>query len=126
MKSKRGHPRLDVIRTAFDRALAGEYAHEIDLTPLTGMTVDTVAIIIQMTETYRDRAEARARPYPAGPQVPDLEDSKEDSALRRLVRKACTFAEVEPHHRHGYEVVAMNYYKLIQIYQRENRKAKAA
>lgn len=123
-KSRRGHPRLDVIATAFNRAREGEYAHEIDLTPLTGMNIDATALIIQITERFRDRAEESAKKYPTRHRVPALEDSKEESALRRFVKHACALAVIAQEHRHPYEVVVMNYYKLIQTYQRENRKAR--
>lgn len=97
--------RRELLSQAFDRALRGDKAGLIDLTPITGMSVDTVFIIIRKTEFLRDK-------YGREP----------GRKLRRLVRQAAVASGLPHDRRYAYEVVVMNYYGIIKGYVTDRRK----
>jgi hypothetical protein len=96
---------------AFARALEGEYAAEIDLTPVTGMNVDMVAVLIQRAEKFRD--EADENPSRAQVRWKQRPHDEKKTRLNLMVEEACRIAEVDPDHRHGYEVLVMCYYRQM-------------
>ena len=99
--------RRNLIEVAISRALQGEKANLIDLTPLTGMNIDAAFIILRKTETLRNEAERKGL----------------EITLRSHVRRAAVASGLPPDRRYAYEVVVMNYYGLIKEYLATRRKA---
>lgn len=98
--------RRELIGQAFEHAQLCEKAELIDLTPLTGMSIDAAGMILKKTEMLRDK-------YGHGG----------GKHLRGLVHQAAMTSGM-PHERcYAYEVVLMNYYGIIKAFVAERRRA---
>ena len=89
--------RRELLERAIKRAQPGKGAVVLDVSSVTGISVDAAFLIVRAIEKLRDR-----------------EGRRGGALLRRLVRQAAVESGLPPDRRYAYEVIAMNYYGIIK------------
>ena len=104
----RVRPRTEIILKGFELALRGKRRALIHTEPLTGMSVDTVAVVIYRTETLRLHGQFKG-----------------SKRLRPAIQRAVVELGLPLGKRYAYEVVVLAYYNQIWQYVAAVRRKRA-